>query len=296
MQQLELFVNKPYAFKESVCGHGWYMLAPFRWLEDENTLERVERLNNGNVVLLCMHGEDKGASVRILVDIQSIEALTLAEQDELRRKVRMMLRLDEDLSEFYVLAAQHEALWEKVSIGRGRLLRSPTVFEDVVKTICTTNTTWKQTIGMVNRLVYHLGDSFPLNPERRAFPTPAQVAAAPESLFEQEIKMGYRSAYIQQLACELVEGHRDLECLRQNSLPPKDLKKALKSIKGVGDYAAHTLLMLIGYYHELAIDSEMRAFVKKKYFDGNLPTDKEILAIYEPWGKWKYLAHWFDPA
>jgi hypothetical protein len=38
----------------------------------------------------------------------------------------------------------------------------------------------------------------------------------------------------------------------------------------------------------------MRAFVSRKYFEGHPPTDAQIRAIYEPWGRWQYLAYWFD--
>jgi hypothetical protein len=27
---------------------------------------------------------------------------------------------------------------------------------------------------------------------------------------------------------------------------------------------------------------------------GQYPSDKEALAIYQAWDKWKYLAYWFD--
>jgi hypothetical protein len=44
-----------------------------------------------------------------------------------------MFRLDEDLSAFYALvAADGELSW--CELGAGRMLRAPTVFEDVVKT------------------------------------------------------------------------------------------------------------------------------------------------------------------
>ena len=50
--------------------------------------------------------------------------------------VRQILNLDRDLSEFYALVANDPDLsW--VSHGAGRMLRASTVFEDVVKTICT---------------------------------------------------------------------------------------------------------------------------------------------------------------
>jgi hypothetical protein len=46
-----------------------------------------------------------------------------------------MFRLDEDLSDFYELVGDDDLAW--CALGAGRMLRAPTVFEDVVKTICT---------------------------------------------------------------------------------------------------------------------------------------------------------------
>src|SRR5213075_497888 len=71
--------------------------------------------------------------------------------------VRGVLRLDQDLSGFYARAAADPAL-EWAIAGAGRMLRSPTVFEDVVKTICTTNCSWSLTTKMVNALVTELGE------------------------------------------------------------------------------------------------------------------------------------------
>ncbi|MEP6977430.1 MAG: hypothetical protein ABI948_05195 [Thermoleophilia bacterium] len=50
--------------------------------------------------------------------------------------LRAMLRLDDDLSPFYAVAAADDDLRWAVS-GAGRMLRSATLFEDVVKTLCT---------------------------------------------------------------------------------------------------------------------------------------------------------------
>jgi hypothetical protein len=43
-----------------------------------------------------------------------------------------MFRLDEDLSRFYELVREDDLAW--CALGAGRMLRAPTVFEDVVKT------------------------------------------------------------------------------------------------------------------------------------------------------------------
>ena len=294
MQQLHLTLPKPYHFATSVCDHGWPALAPFRWVAESQTLERVERLGTGQVVLLVLRAVELDSAVHLLIQISSDRTLTADELAEITTNVRWMLKLDRDYRAFYALAAQHEHIGRVVGQGRGRLLRSPTLWEDVVKTIATTNVTWGNTKAMIGRLVDMLGDPLPFDPSRRAFPTPAQVAAADPALFADVIRMGYRNAYVQQLAGEIVSGARDLEALRHAALPTAELKKAVKSIKGIGDYAAHTLLMLLGDYSELPIDSEYRSFVLKRYFAGQTPSEKELAAIYAAWGEWKYLAYWFD--
>jgi 3-methyladenine DNA glycosylase/8-oxoguanine DNA glycosylase len=53
----------------------------------------------------------------------------------LAKTVAHMFRLDEDLSGFYELVREDDLAW--CAVGAGRMLRAPTVFEDVVKTICT---------------------------------------------------------------------------------------------------------------------------------------------------------------
>ena len=71
------------------------------------------------------------------------------------------------------------------------------------------------------------------------------------------------------------------------------LKKLLE-IKGIGNYAAATLLMLLGRYDELPTDTVFRDFVSKKYFKGKSVVEKKAQSIYKSWGKWKYLAYWFE--
>ncbi|MEZ4862450.1 MAG: hypothetical protein R3C14_14140 [Caldilineaceae bacterium] len=300
---LELTIQPPYTFAASICDHGWPALAPNQWLEAEQTLQRVERLQDGQVVLLHITGREKnggiGACTRVRIHVAGEQPLRPAAKRELRAKVRWMLKLDEDLSAFHGLAVAHPHLAWMSTQGRGRLLRSPTLWEDVVKTIATTNVTWGNTKAMIQRFVATLGAVFVSQPAYRAFPTPEEVAAADPALFTDVIRMGYRNAYVMQLAQEIVTGVRDLEALKQAQLPPAALKKELKSIKGIGDYAAHTLLMLLGAYGELPIDSEYRSFVSQRYFAAqpgteSTPTDKELAAIYDDWAEWKYLAYWFD--
>ncbi|MEZ4677249.1 MAG: hypothetical protein R2932_23825 [Caldilineaceae bacterium] len=302
-ETIHLSIPKPYAFATSVCDHGWPALTPFYWDEPTQTLARVERLSSGQVVLLHLRAKAQHRQVQLQIAIDSVEPLSGTDRAEVVQAVRWMLKLDCDYEEFYALASHHKRIGRVVGEGRGRLLRSPTLWEDVVKTIATTNVTWRNTVSMIHRLVDTLGAPFPIDPTKRAFPTPQQVAAASPVLFADTIRMGYRNAYVQQLAQEIATGQRDLETLKTSALPTAELKKSLKSLKGIGDYAAHTLLMLLGHYGELPIDSEYRTFVARHYFGrgdsgegdgGRNPTDQELAAVYDDWGQWKYLAYWFD--
>ena len=112
--------------------------------------------------------------------------------------------------------------------------------------------------------------------------------------FGETVNLGYRAPYVHELATRVSSGALELEALAEADLPTPELEKELLTIKGVGPYAAATLLMLVGRYDELAVDSVFREFVSERYFGGDRPTDAEARAVYEPWGRWRYLAYWFD--
>lgn len=282
----------PFDLTATVRAHGWAALAPFHWDAETQTLSRVHCLSDGMVARLNMLQPNHNDAVTVAVN--SPQPLDVDDAREIRQAVRRMLRLDEDLSEFHGVC-QQMADWElRVSPGGGRLLRCPTLFEDVVCTLCTTNITWSGTKRMVRLLVEKLGQPCVGQPEWRAFPTPAAIAAAGVDFLRQEVGLGYRSAYLWELAQAVVDGTLDLPALDDPAHSTAEVRRALLQIKGVGHYAAATILMLLGRYEYLAIDTEMRAFVSKKYGEGAPPSDEQIRTLYAPWGRWQYLAYWFD--
>ena len=72
-----------------------------------------------------------------------------------------------------------------------------------------------------------------------------------------------------------------------------ELRKQLLSIKGVGPYAAATLLMLLGRYDFLPVDSWSFKLVSTEFHGGNPVGKAEVEAAFEQWGEWKALAYWF---
>ena len=137
------------------------------------------------------------------------------------------------------------------------MLRSPTVFEDLVKMICTTNCSWGLTVKMVNGLVANLGRE--TNDGRRSFPNAETMAAMPLEFFVDEVRAGYRAAYLKELADRVASGELNVEEWLNSDLPTSELVKQIKGVKGAGNYAAENLLKLLGRYDGLALDSWTRA-------------------------------------
>lgn len=285
-----------FSFEATATAHGWAALQPFQWDASTATLRRVQQLSSGQVVTLHMQANDHAPNNAVRVQVESTQPLTPTEEAEIRRATRRMLRLDEELDEFYQLNAQMNGWQLRLKPGGGRLLRCPTLFEDMVYTLCTTNIAWSGTKRMVERLTNTLGQPLPFDDTRRAFPSPEAIAGAGPDVLKRETGLGYRSQYVWALARAVAEGQLDLSNFEEPHRPTDDLRQALLKIKGFGSYATATILMLLSRYEHLAIDSEMRAFVSKKYFDSQPVSDSQIEAIYAPWGRWKYLAYWFDAA
>ena len=253
---------------------------PFE-LDNENLTLRYVFTNYQNSLVSATISETDG---KLKIEIDG----NIKSDEKILRDVRHILQLDEDLSKFYKILKSEKRLAWVAEKSAGRLLRSPTVFEDLVKTICTTNCSWSLTKIMVKNLVEKLGS------EQRAFPTAEQMASVSPDFYRDEIRAGYRSTYFAELAEKVANGKVNPETWLNSALPTKELKKEMKSIKGVGDYAAENLLKLVGRYDGLALDSFLRGGFYKKHNGGTACNDKEIELFYEKFGDWRGLAIWCD--
>lgn len=214
----------------------------------------------------------------------------------LEATVRHMLRLDADLSPFYTRVAGDPDLGFAAA-GAGRLMRSPTVFEDVVKTVCTTNCAWSGTERMVGAIVEHLGVQAPgapaAGPAGRAFPDPVAMAQAPASFYRDVARAGYRGDYLRRIAADVAGGALDLEALAaapQEELPDDVLRARLEELPGVGPYASAHIMLLIGRTAFLVLDSWTRPTYARHH--GRRASDRTIERRFRRYGRWAGLAFW----
>lgn len=290
---LYLPARQPFQLTTVIRSHGWIQLEPFSQSDDNQTLYYIDRLEGQQVLALAIETDREGVNVKVTNGDGKPIGLAQAERDQVSTHVRWMLNLDADFSDFYRLAADEPKLTHVVEMARGRVLRSPTLFEDVVKTILTTNVAWGGTKGMVRRLVQNFGAPLPGHPERRAFPSPEELAASTPETLKEVGRFGYRAPHIHQLALRVASGNLDLEELKTADLPTAELRKELLAINGVGPYAAANLLMILGRYDFIPIDSWAFKMVSNEWYGGEAVGPKEVEAAFANWGRYKGLAYWF---
>jgi N-glycosylase/DNA lyase len=275
-----------FSFRRTVASHGWYQLPPFGLDTDKWELSRVIDAGEAQPVTIFLT-EGKNL-VRVRTTRPAIRTIPTI----VRRDARHILRLDDDLEDFYLAMGRDPEFSWIGKQGAGRLLRSPTVFEDLVKMICTTNCSWALTLKMVQGLVQNLGRE--ATDGRRTFPTPQAMAAMPAKFFVDEVRAGYRAPYLKELADRVASGELNVEEWLSSDLPTRDLLKQMKGVKGVGDYAAENLLKLLGRYDGLALDSWTRARFYEIRNNGRKANDKKIARYYARFNEWRGLALWCD--
>jgi N-glycosylase/DNA lyase len=272
--------GEPVDYRRLLNSHGVAELPPMHIDEPALTFEvtlpvtgtrpRTVRVRPGRPGFVEMTVDGRAPSARVLA--------------ELRTRVAHILRLDEDLSPFYaMLASDSDLAW--VAAGAGRMIRSATVFEEVVKTVCTTNCSWSATSRMVTALVEHLGDRAATAPPNgtsgRTFPSPEAMARATKAFYRDTVRAGYRGAYLRSLARSVADGTVNVE----------ELEARLLALPGIGPYAAAHVMLMLGGYSRLILDSWTRP-TYAKLVGRKAARDSTIERRFRRYGQYAGLAFW----
>ena len=285
--------GEPVDLRRTFLSHGFGDLPPMALDRGAHALEVTVPVAGGRPRTLWIAPADVGwASVRV-----GGGPVGPRVGERLRVVLRHILRLDEDLSAFYA-AAQGDPELAWACGGAGRMIRSPTVFEDVVKTICTTNCSWALTRKMVGTLVERLGAPAPGAPERgwrgRGFPSAEAMARAPRRFYRDVVRAGYRGPYLRAVARAAADGSADLEALARSgssSLSDDEVAERLVALPGVGPYAAAHIMMLLGRYSRLTLDSWTRPAYAKLRGRRRI-ADRTIVRYFRGYGAYAGLAFW----
>jgi N-glycosylase/DNA lyase len=284
--------GEPVDLWRTMVSHGFHELAPMSLDEERRSLSLTVRVPRGKPRRVTIAGGRRGHAK---IDVAGPPPATAA-RDAIAATAARVLHLDHDLSAFYRVAADDPQLsW--AATGAGRMLRSPTVWEDVVKTFCTTNCSWGLTVTMVNALVSNLGDA-PAgdgDPLIRAFPTAEVMAGQKERFYREVVRSGYRAPRFIELAELQATGAIDLEALGASSreeIPDEEVERQLLALPGIGPYAAAHVMMTIGRNSKLILDSWTRPKYTRVTATRRQPTDAQIVKRFNRYGPEAGLAFW----
>lgn len=267
--------GEPVSFAFTIRSHGLASLPPGH-IDEETPAYHFSIALDGVIAKLAFT-EREG-----MLNIASDRRLSAPDERRVRAIATRMFRLNDNLAPFYAMIERDPDLsWARS--GAGRMLASPTVFEDVIRTICTTNCAWSATTRMISALV-ELGEG--------AFPSPEVLAGTKDSWFAGVARMGYRGPYVRAIAADVASGGLNLEVLLpERGAGEEEVEKQLLALPGVGPYAAAHIMQLLGYHHRLILDSWTRpTFLKLSKM--KRATDTTIRRRFARYGRFAGLAFW----
>lgn len=277
---------RDYFLKRDYCSYGYFLLTPNHWDPESSTVVRTLEMPGGAVTLRFTQSK-RGEPIAVAPD----RRLTRPEIDAAKAAISRMLRLDEDhahISGFHKI----DPRWKKS--GRGRLMRSPTFFEDVIKTVTSCNVTWPSTVNMNTRLCQALGDRSLSG--GFAFPTPERIARTRPTTLRARCGVGYRDQRIVDLAKMFVRGEIKPAWFEKAATPDADVREALLELPGIGPYAAHNIMQLLGRYAHLPLDTESIRHAKSvlQMTGNDRSLMKQLHAHYAPFGAHAFRSYWLE--
>ncbi|MBK9189188.1 MAG: hypothetical protein IPM33_09570 [Phycisphaerales bacterium] len=290
MPTLSLSTPDDYALARDCCSYGYFLLAPNRWNVREQSLTRPLRLRDASVVVEITQPKGHGTPLRV----RTSRMLAKDEKAEARAQIGRMLRLDEDAG---VIDAFHarDPRWKPS--GRGRLFRSPTLFEDVIKTVTSCNVTWPGTVQMNLRLCEVLGAK---EADTRGFPDAAKMARTRPQTLRARCRVGYRDQRLVEMAKRFratpARGGLDVVWLEDPRTSDEDVRETLLDLPGIGPYAAANIMQLMGRYAHVPCDTETVRHAKLVlgYKGTSAAVTRRVRTHYAPFGPHAFRSYWFE--
>jgi 3-methyladenine DNA glycosylase/8-oxoguanine DNA glycosylase len=238
-------------------------------------LSRPESLNAEEIVRVIVSQQDpRTIEIRLCSD-----SVAAPERDpSLFARVIRWLSVNWDPSEAITTAESiNPEIAKYLREGGGRFLRGSTFYEDLLKTICTINSSWGFTKNMVRLLVEDIGEG--------VFPEPHAILKCGVRGLGERARVGYRASVLME-ATEYLIG-RDLMDVRGNAREDMLTAEVLREIKELGPYAVAHLRVLLHDFSRLPVDSEVRAYARSTL---NLSA-ADIAPEFASWGKYAFLGY-----
>jgi len=293
---MKLKVPEDYVLERDLCSYGYFLLAPNYWDPASKTFWRVLTLGRQGVAAGVRQPGGAGKPLKVWLS----RTLPAAGRAKVQQALTRMLRLDESattIASFHALDARFAAS------GRGRLMRSPTLHEDIIKTVTSCNVTWPSTVQMNLRLCEVLGArvaSVAKVKQVHGFPAAAKLAAVAPAALRARCRVGYRDARIVELSKLMCTAPRhggiDAAMLEDPATSDSRVFETLLELPGIGPYAAANIMQLLGRYARLPLDTESVRHGRNVLGMKGSPAAimKRLGRHYAPFGPHAFRSYWFE--
>ncbi|GAB4831654.1 hypothetical protein Ancab_005666 [Ancistrocladus abbreviatus] len=306
--------------EKAVCNHGLFMMAPNLWIPSSKILQRPLRLADGSSsVVVSIYHPLNLPSLHIRVHANHLSS---SDQQAILEQVARILRIsdkdEQDVREFQMLNPK-----AKVK-AFGRLFRSPTLFEDAVKSILFCNCTWSRTLEMartlcelqfdlsaagLRRFIKHSSNkettaSSTLHVQKFKprplgnFPNSRELAGLPKDFLVKHCNLGYRAKTILVLAQRVEKMKLQLQDHLVTDLASLEvLNSKLKKVKGIGNFTTANISMCLGFYHLIPVDTETIKHLQKihdKESSSMATVQADVQQVYDKSAPFQCLAYWLE--
>ncbi|KAI3467963.1 hypothetical protein Pfo_024626 [Paulownia fortunei] len=221
----------------------------------------------------------------------------------------------------------HSVHPEAKKLGFARLFRSPTLFEDIVKSVLLCCCPWLRSLEMAQALCdlqhkFSYGNGTLHCSEKKGskrkrcgggkdccwaalfksqcmgnFPSPKEIACLDVDTLNKNCNLGYRASIILQVARNIENRSLNLGDFERPGYDYELLRQCLIKIKGFGPFTVANIMMCIGVYEEIPVDTETIKHLEEVHGKTKLnrKTQKEVIAqIYGKYAPFQCLAYWME--
>ncbi|KAL8475244.1 hypothetical protein ACS0TY_030850 [Phlomoides rotata] len=316
-RMMKIGVSEKFNLERAVCNHGFFMMPPNKWIPSQKCLLRPL---SSNLTLSITQPPTKHY---ILITILSPSPLSPHQKHSIRCQVARMLRIS-TLDDMMVHEFHQIHPFAK-KIGFARIFCSPTLFEDIVKSILLCCCRWGRSLKMAEALCNLECKLYgKKNNKKRGrndeyclgnFPSPKEIVACLNAkTLNNYCNLGFRASPILELSRNIENGDLNLDDFETSRIPTaptydlatshhKLLWNRLLGIKGFGAFTVANVMMCIGFYQYIPIDTETIQHLEQvhgKTLLGRTKREREVESesiisqIYDKYAPFQCLAYWME--
>ena len=224
---------------------GWFWSTPEESCEN-GTCWSVARFN-GELLGLKLHSIGTVHKPRINCTVYSQTKTIDSKKQKITRMLKRALKVDEDLTGFYELSQKDPILQGVVKDLYGmHTVGWPELFPALILAVSLQMAPMKRSNQMMDWLMEYFGVEVRFDAKTiRYWPSAQTIAKTPVEVLKEKAKLGYRAKNLKAIATALIQGFSSMDELY--SMAPKEAKKKLMTLQGIGEYSAELVMPRTGF-------------------------------------------------